>query len=93
MTTATKTQAQNQRRSGLSPAAKRGIGIGVVAALIVVMGLDTTFVSNTGDGAAVDAGFSPEAYGKKTFPEIKKTVTQRADTHQVIYLFKLRQND
>ena len=30
------------------------------------------------DGAAVDAGFSPEAYGKKTFPEIKKTVTQRA---------------
>ncbi len=78
MTTATKTQAQNQRRSGLSPAAKRGIGIGVVAALIVVMGLDTTFVSNTGDSAAVDAGFSPEAYGEKTFPEIKKTVTQRA---------------
>ena len=67
-----------RHKSGLSRPAKRGISAGVAVVLVALMALDTSYVSNTGDGPVANAGFSPEAYGDKTFPEIRDTVMERA---------------
>lgn len=66
-----------RRRPSLWLRPRRIVGVLVVIAVIVGMGLDTTAVP-IGSSNSGASKFSPEKYGKTKFPTIQQTVQQRA---------------
>jgi predicted lipoprotein len=64
--------------NSLSSGAKRGIWIGVVVVILVLMGLGTKVVSSSSKAGAAPDTFSASAYGAKEFPKIQAYVTGHA---------------
>lgn len=72
------TPSQRPSGAGATSKTKGIIGVVVVIAVLVAMGLDTTVVTKGSSDAASSAQFSAKAYGKKEFPKVRKAITQRA---------------
>jgi predicted lipoprotein len=72
--TSTTEIAPPPRRKG-----RRGLLIGAAALLVLAaIAYDTTVVRIGSAEDQAEAGFSPEAFGAKTFPTVKESVTARA---------------
>lgn len=65
-------------REGLSPAAKRGILVGLVVLLLVAMALSTKVVGKGDTTGAGPQAFSASAWGKKNFPRVQDEIAKRA---------------
>ena len=70
------TTATARRR--LSPAAKRGIGIGVIVLVLIGMVLGTRVVPSSDASAQGVQKFDPATYGAEQFPKVQEGVTAKA---------------
>ncbi len=65
-------------RTGLTPAARRGIGIAAVLVLLVAMALSTKVVGKGSTLGASAGEFSAAAWGKENFPQVQAAIEKRA---------------
>lgn len=73
------TRSQRPPRAPATSRTKTVVGIVIVIAVLVAMGLDTTVVTQGSSGATASSNqFSAQAYGQKEFPKVQKTISQRA---------------
>jgi predicted lipoprotein len=74
MSTLSTTAAPRRNKARLRAA----VGGAVAVALVLAMGLDTTWVKIGGAADVAPGAFSPLAYGQKTFPTVQKAILGRA---------------
>ena len=72
------TTSATSSRASLSPKAKRGIWIGAIVVLLVLMALDTKVVSLDSTAGAPVGAFSPTSWAKENFPKVQAGIDKRA---------------
>ena len=72
---AASTPTQTRR---LSPGAKRGIAIGVVVVVLILLGLGTKIVPDGSAAAQSTEAFSAKTWGQQNFPKIRSKIEKKA---------------